>query len=186
MRNIFLFMHISLDGYVEGPNHDISWFNADDDHFETFSRKQSKEADTILFGHKTYKLMESYWHTQYAKEANPEIAQYVNETSKVVVASKPFKPGWNNVTVISGDVIGKVKKLKEQQGKNIIILGSNRLSVSLMQMGLVDEFRIVVNPIALGNGTSLFEGLPKEAELTLTDTLKFKSGKIMLTYLPRK
>ena len=181
MRKIFLFMNVSLDGYFEGPGHDISGFNTD---FEAFSPEQSQEIDTLLFGHRTYEMMKSFWPTPQAEEIAPEIAKFMNEKLKVVVSHKSFEPGWNNVTVISDDVAGAVKKLKEQPGKTIAMFGSNNLCVSLMQEGLVDEFQIVVNPVAFGQGTSLFTGLPKKATLTLTETRKFKSGTILLTYQP--
>jgi dihydrofolate reductase len=185
MRKTFLFMLVSLDGYFEGPDHDISWFASDSDsHFEAFSLEQSKEVDTILLGHRTYDLMKSYWPTPHALENEPEIARFMNENPKVVFSHKPFEPGWKNVTVITGDVAGAVRKLKEQPGKSIAIFGSNNLCVTLMQEGLVDEFRILVNPVALGDGTPLFKGLAKKADLTLTDTRKFESGKILLTYQP--
>ena len=180
MRKIFLFTNVSLDGYFEGPGHDISGFNAD---FEAFSLEQSKEVDTLLFGRKTYEMMK-YWSTPQAEENAPEIAKFMNEKLKVVVSHKSFEPGWNNVTVISDDVAGAVKKLKEQPGKTIAMFGSNNLCVSLMQEGLVDEFQIMVNPVAFGEGTSLFKGLPKKADLSLRETRKFKSGAILLTYEP--
>jgi len=183
MRKISLFMHVSLNGYFEGPNHDISFFKQGDEN-NAFFREQTSEGATMLFGQRTYELMKSWWPTQQAKEANPEMAKFMNETPKVVVAHQPFEPGWNNVTVISGDVAGEIRKLKEQPGKHIVILGSNTLCVSLMQEGLVDEFQIMVNPVALGDGTSLFKGLPEKADLKLLKTREFKSGNILLTYEP--
>jgi len=105
--------------------------------------------------------MKSWWPTQQAKQANPEVAKYMNETPKVVAAHEAFKPDWNNTIVVSGDVAGEVRKLKERSGKRIVILGSNTLCVSLMQHGLVDEFQIMMNPIALGNGTPLFRFAPE-------------------------
>ena len=110
----------------------------------------------------------------------------MNEQRKVVVSHQSFEPGWNNVTVICDDVAGEVKKLKAQPGKDIIILGSNNLCVSLMQEGLIDEFQIVVNPVVLAEGTTLFEGLPADAELRLTGTRQFKNGTILLTFEPAK
>ena len=181
MRKIFLLMNTSLDGYYEGPGHDISWTKAD---FEAFSPEQAEEVDTLLFGRKTYELMKSFWPTPQAEANAPEIAKFMNQKLKIVASHKPFEPGWNNVTVISADVAGAVKKLKEQPGKTIAIFGSNNLCVSLMQAGLVDEFQIIVNPVALGEGTPLFKGLPGRAELTLTQTRRFKSGAMMLTYEP--
>ena len=179
-------MHVSLDGYFEGPGHDISWFNTDDYHFEAFSREQSQQVDMLLFGRKTYELMKSFWPTPQAEELQPEVAQFMNEKLKVVFSHKSFQPGWNNVTVINEDAAGAVTRLKIQPGKTIAMFGSNNLCVSLMQAGLIDEFRIVVNPVVLGNGNALFKGLPKKAELTLTETHPFPSGKVLLTYEPLK
>ena len=172
-------MNVSLDGYFEAPGHDLSWAKND---FEAFSPEQSQEVDTILLGHRTYEMMKSFWPTPQAEQVAPEIARFMNAKNKVVASHEPFEPGWKNVTVISGDVAGAVKKLKQLPGKDIIILGSNNLSVSLMREGLIDEFQILVNPVAIGEGTSLLAGLPKRADLTLTETRKFDSGTILLTY----
>jgi len=181
MRKIFLFMNVSLDGYFEGPGHDISWSKGD---YEAFLSEESGEVDAILLGRRTYELMKSFWPTPEAAQFAPEIARFMNEQLKVVASHEPFEPGWSNVTVISGDVAGEVKKPKKQPGQNIIMLASNHLCVSLMQEGLVDEFQILVNPVVLGAGTSLFQGLPKKADLALTETRRFKSGTLLLTYQP--
>jgi len=174
-------MNVSLDGYFEGPRHDISWATND---FAAFSPDQSEEVDTLLFGRKTYDLMKRFWPTPQAEQIAPEVAKFMNARRKVVVSHTSFEPGWHNVTVISDDVVEKLKKLKAQPGKTIAIFGSNTLCVSLMQDGLIDEFQIIVNPVALGKGTSLFKGLPKRAALTLTGTRQFPSGAILLTYKP--
>ena len=146
-------MNVSLDGYFEAPGHDLSWAKND---LEAFSPEQSQEVDTILLGHRTYEMMKSFWPTPQAEQVAPEIARFMNAKNKVVASHEPFEPGWKNVTVISGDVAGAVKKLKQLPGKDIIILGSNNLSVSLMREGLIDEFQIVVIPIVLGSGRTLF------------------------------
>ena len=182
MRKIFVFNNVSLDGYFEGPGHDISGFKNDN---EAFSLGPSQEIDTILLGHKTYEMMK-FWSTPQAQTNAPEIAQFFNEKLKVVVSHNSFEPGWNNVIVISGDVAAKLKNLKEQPGRNIIIFGSNTLCVSLLQEGLLDVIQIVVNPVVFGVGTTLFTGLPQKAELTLLESHPFKSGAIMLTYEPAK
>lgn len=174
-------MHVSLDGYFEGPEHDISWAHTGS---EAFSLEDNKEVDTLLFGHKTYELMRAFWPTQEAAASEPELSRFMNENRKLVASHEPFEPGWDKVTVLSDDVAGEIRKLKEQPGKDIIILGSNNLCVSLMQEGLIDEFQIVVNPVVLGQGTSLFAGLLQKADLTLKDTRQFKFGAIMLTYVP--
>ncbi|MBZ0298101.1 MAG: dihydrofolate reductase family protein [Anaerolineae bacterium] len=180
MRRIFLFMNISLDGYVEDASHDISMFHND---FEAFSSRESQEVDTLLFGHKTYEMMK-FWSTPEGEALQPEIARFMNERQKVVASHQSFDPGWSHVTVLHEEVVAEVRRLKEQPGKTIAMFGSNTLCVSLMQAGLIDEFQIVVNPVVLGEGTSLFKGLPQKADLTMTKTHPFKSGAILLTYEP--
>src|SRR5512141_1528389 len=122
MRRIFLFMNVSLDGYFEGPGHDIAWAHGGS---EPFSADESQAVDTILLGRRTYELMRAFWPTPQAAESQPEIARFMNERRKVVASHKPFEPGWKNVTVISGDVVGEVSRLKEQPGQTMIMLGSN-------------------------------------------------------------
>ena len=181
MRTISSFMNVTVDGYFEGPNHDISFFKGDNQD-STFFREQASAGATMLFGHRTYDLMKSWWPTQQAKQANPEVAKYMNEMPKIVAARQPFEPGWSKVTVVSGDTIDEIRKLKEGSGKHIVILGSNSLCVSLMQKGLIDEFQIMVNPVVLGNGTPLFKGLAERATLRLMNTRQFESGNVVHMY----
>lgn len=178
MQKLFLFMNVSLDGYVEDAEHDISGFTND---FEAFSSNQSQSVDALLFGHNTYEMMK-FWATPEAKAMAPDVARFMNERPKVVVSHHPFDPEWENVTVIHEDVVNAIQVLKSQPGQDIIIFGSNTLCVSLMQAGLIDEFQILVNPVAFGAGTSLLQGLPTKIPLTLTSTQPFKSGTVLLTY----
>ncbi len=180
MRKITLFMNVSLDGYFEGPGHDITGFVNDP---EIFASRGQAAVDTMLFGHRTYEGMK-FWTTPQAMQSMPEISRAMNETPKLVASHAPFEPGWNKVTVISGNVIEQVRQLKQQPGKGIIIFGSNQLVVDLMQAGLMDEFQIVVNPVIFGEGTPLFKGLQKKASLKLTNSQTFKSGCVLLTYQP--
>ncbi len=179
MRNITLFMNVSLDGYFEGPDHDISWTIRDD---EAFSSADNDGTGTMLFGHRTYDMMKAYWPTPQAAQNMPEIARYMNENLKVVASHKPFEPGWQNVRVISHGLRQEIEQLKQQPGKDIIIFGSNTLCVSLLQWSLLDEVQLLVNPVVLGRGTSLFQGLPEKANLKLTKTKQHKSGNLLLTY----
>jgi dihydrofolate reductase len=183
MRTISLFINVTLDGYFEGPNHDLSFFKGDDED-NSFFREQSGSGATLLMGHRTYEMMKSFWPTPQAQKSNPEVAKYMNEMPKIVAAHRPFDPGWTNAAVISGDVVGEVRKLKKQPGKPIVILGSNTLAVSLLPEGLIDEVQMMVNPVALGNGTPLFKGLTQRVDLKLLKTRQFKSGNALLTYAP--
>lgn len=178
MRKIFLLMNISLDGYFEDANQQISGFKNDN---EAFSEGESAEVDTLLFGRKTYEGM-TFWSTPEAREMMPEVAKFMNETPKVVVSHHDFDPGWENVTVVSQNAVAAIRTLKAQVGKTIAIFGSNNLCVSLMQHRLIDEFQIIVNPVVFGAGSSLFAGLTSQAELTLKRSKPFKSGAVMLTY----
>ncbi len=128
--------------------------------------------------------MKGFWSTPQAAAFQPEIAKFMNENRKVVASHAPFAPGWTNASVISDDVVREVRELKAQPGKTIAMFGSNNLCVSLMQHGLIDEFQIVVNPVALGAGTPLFQGLPKQMRFAFRETRQFKSGATMLTYAP--
>ncbi len=189
MRKIFLFMMISLDGFFEGVDHDLSWHNVDAE-FNEFAADQMKEADTILFGKITYQLMESFWPTYQPNEsADPNdaiVAHLMNTFPKVVVSSTlghvTETENWKNVKLISENVKEEIKKLKNTEGKSIAILGSNKLLVSLTKLGLIDEFRIMINPVVINKGAKLFEGLEEKLNLKLTKTREFKNGNILLYY----
>lgn len=185
MRKIFLFMMVSLDGYFEGPGHDLSWHHVDSK-FNDFAIKQMQEADTILFGKRTYQLMESFWPSKAGLEGDPEVANLMNSTSKVVVSSslkKVFQTEhWKHVRLINENVEKEIRKLKNAKGKDIIVLASSNLCVSLLKWGLLDEVRIMINPVVIGKGTPLFHGIKEKVGFKLMKSRNFKSGNILLTY----
>lgn len=183
MRSIFLFMMVSVDGYFEGPNHDLSWHNVDKE-FSTFVHGQNTDAfvDTILLGHRTYDLMAGFWPTEQGKKGDGETARFMNETQKIVATRTSFTAEWGPTTVVGGDAVAEIATLKAAPGKDMIMLGSNELCVSLMEHGLVDEFRLMVNPVALGAGTPLFAGLSKRVALARTSTREFDSGNVLNCY----
>lgn len=180
MRKLSVFTNISLDGYFEGPEQDLSAFKND---FEAFPSEPGEQASALLFGRKTYEMMK-FWATPQAAEIAPEVAAFMNQAHKYVASHTSFEPGWERVTVIGPDVAAAVRQLKEQPGGNIMIFGSNELVVSLLRESLIDELQIVVNPLAFGQGTPLFKGLPDKVDFALKDTRPFKSGAVMLTYEP--
>jgi len=182
MRKIFLFMVVSLDGYYEGPNGDISWHNVDEE-FNEFAVQQTSEVDTLLFGRKTYEGMASYWPTEAAINDDPVIAGLMNSLPKIVISTTLDSAEWDNSRLVKENVAEEISKLKQQPGKEIAIFGSSDLAVSLAQMGLVDEYRIMVNPVILGDGKPLFKGADKLG-LKLIKTRTFKSGNVLLYYEP--
>jgi len=177
-------MMVSLDGYYEGQNGDISWHNAANDEFNDFAVQQTSEADILLFGRKTYELMESYWPTEAAKRDDPTVAGLMNNLPKIVVSRSLDSVGWENTRLIKENVGEEISTLKGQPGKDIAILGSSELTVALTKMMLVDEYRIMVNPVILGDGKSLFKGLANNLKLKFITSRTFSSGNVLLYYHP--
>lgn len=188
MRKVVLFMMVSLDGYFEGPNHDLSWHNVDNE-FNAFAVKNLNESGVLLFGRRTYELMANFWPSYKPKKGDKDdilVAQKMNNLPKVVF-SKTLKTvkqirNWNNVTLIKGNIAHEIKRLKNQPGKNLAVFGSSNLSSSLLEMGLLDELRIMINPVVIGKGTPLFNGIKDRFNFKLTKTKTFKSGNILLYY----
>lgn len=182
---MFLFMMVSLDGYIEGQGHDLSWHNVDSE-FNDFAANQLDEADTILFGRRTYQLMANFWPSEEGLEGDPVVAGKMNKTPKVVVSrtleSVRETEHWRNIQLIKGNVVEEIQKLKSQPGKDIIVLGSNNLCVTLLEHHVLDEIRLMVNPVAIGQGTSLFRGLEDKKKFDLTSTRRFSSGNVLLRY----
>jgi dihydrofolate reductase len=183
MRKVFLFMMVTLDGFFEGPNHDIDWHNVDEE-FNEFAIQQLDDVDTLLFGRVTYEGMASYWPTQFAKENDPVVADKMNTVPKIVFSRTLDKAEWNNSRLVKEHIAEEVSKLKQQQGRDLAIFGSSDLAVSLLQMGLIDELRIMVNPVVLGNGKRLFAGIDEKLNLKLLKTQTFRSGNVLLYYQP--
>ena len=185
MRRIFLFMMVSLDGYYEGPNGDISWHNVDAE-FNEFAIQQLNEIDTLLFGRKTYEVMASYWPTETAIRNDPVVAGLMNSLPKIVISHTFEKVEWENTQLIKENIAEEIVKLKSQPGKDMAVFGSSDLTVSLAQMGLMDEYRLMVNPVVLGEGKTLLKGTQSKLDLRLIDSKTFKSGNILLYYRPAR
>jgi dihydrofolate reductase len=183
MSKIIVFLVSTVDGYYEGPNGEFDWPVVDDE-FNEFGLDQLSRADTLLFGRVTYETMAQYWPTPAAEADDPKVAGKMNSLAKIVVSTTLDRADWNNSRLITGDVAGELARLKEQPGKDILLLGSSDLTVSLLRLGLVDEVRIMVNPVALGAGKSLFRTTGERISLTLVDIRPFKSGNVLLSYRP--
>jgi len=189
MRKAYLFMMVSLDGFFEGPNHDLSWHNVDGE-FNEYAIKQLDESGTLMLGRKTYELFAGFWHAALKDASTAEddlvVARLLEAKEKIVFSRSLDRAGWNNTRLVKDDAYGEVARMKRQPGGDIAIFGSNNLCVNLMQKGLVDEFRIMVNPVVIGKGTPLFTGLGETFGLKLAKTKEFKSGNVLLYYQPAK
>ena len=185
MRKVFLFNMTTLDGFFEGPNQDISWHHADEE-FNEFAIDQLNEIGTLLFGRITYQVMESYWPTDLAVSNDPVVAGLMNRLPKIVFSRTLEKAEWNNSRLVKENVAEEVLKLKAQPGKDIAIFGSSDLAVTLAEQSLIDEYRIIVNPVFLGNGTALLKGIRDKLNLKFLNARIFKSGNVLLYYAPEK
>lgn len=185
MRKIYAFNLITLDGFFEGPNRDISWHNVDDE-FNEFAIEQLSAADLLMFGRVTYELMASYWPTEPALKNDPIVAGKMNSLPKIVFSRTLKAAAWNNTRLVKEHIPEEVASLKKQPGKDILVFGSANLLSTLVHEGLVDEFRIIINPILLGNGTPLFKDVQNKMNLKLLKTKTFRSGNVLLYYQPIK
>ena len=181
MRKVFLFMMTTLDGYFEGPDHDISWHNAGNEEFAKFANDQLDETDTLIFGRRTYELMAGFWPSEETMKAEPETATRMNSLHKVAFSRSPMHTNWQN-TESSTNVVQKMQELKNAPGKDIAVLGSSNLGRTLIKEDLLDEVRIMINPVIIGKGTPLFDGTDKVLRFTLKTSRNFESGNVLLTY----
>src|SRR5581483_2311693 len=161
------------------PDHDLSWHNVDGE-FGQFAIEQLKEVGTLIFGQRTYELMASFWPSKEAKKDDPETAKLMTKLPKIVFSHSEIKPEWENTTWLSD--VEKLRQLKKQAGKDLAVFGSSNLCLSLIENNLLDELRIMVNPVIIGQGTSLFTGIKQKLNLDLTKTRQFKNGNVLLNY----
>ena len=185
MRNLIFFMHTSLDGFVAGLNGEMDWINLDDAMFD-FVATMTDQADTALYGRVTYEMMQSYWPTAgeqlNATKHDIEHSKWYNNVSKVVLSKTIQETGLHNTKVIGDQLSDNINKLKQQDGKNILIFGSPGASQSLLNQGLIDEFWLFVNPILLGQGMPLFKDITRTIKLKLVESKTFACGVIALHY----
>jgi dihydrofolate reductase len=184
MRKLIVFNHVSLDGYFVGENGDSSWAHSggDDPEFAKWQAENASGEAQFLFGRITYELMASYWPTRQAKEQNPVIADTMNKMQKVVFSKTLDKVDWNNTRLVKGGLVPEIKKMKAESGPDILIFGSGKIISQLAQEDLIDDYMMVVNPVVLGKGRTMFEGVQKKDSFKLTKTRAFKNGKVLLNF----
>jgi dihydrofolate reductase len=183
MGRLGVFNLVTLDGYFTGPGGDISWHNVDDE-FHAYAERNANSGNTLLFGRVTYELMAAYWPSAEAVENDPIVARGMNNASKVVFSRTLEKAEWTNTRLVKGDILGEVRRLKGQLGKDLTVLGSGSIVSQLARAGLVDEYQILLNPLALGSGRTMFEGISERVTLRLTATRTFGNGNVLLCYEP--
>jgi dihydrofolate reductase len=138
----------------------------------------------LVFGRVTFDQMASFWPTPAGHAANPVVAERMTRVPKIVFSRTPREPSWANTTVLGGDVAAEVRRLKAAPGPDLVILGSGSIVAQLAEAGLVDEYQIVVNPVVLGRGRTLFEGVTHRVPLTLKRSRSFSNGNVVSWYEP--
>ena len=184
MRKLSSFTFITLNGFYKGPNEDISWHRHGGEENEV-AEQGSQSNGTLLFGRVTYAMMVQYWPTPMAAQQNPIVAEGMNKSEKIVFSRTLNNVDWQNTRLIKGDVIEEVRKMKGQTGNDLTLLGSGSILSQLAEHNLIDEYQIMLDPVALGNGTPLFGNMQRKLDLELTKTKTYKSGVIMLNYVPK-
>lgn len=181
MRKLILFNMMTLDGFFAGAHGELDWHVVDEE-FQTFAMQQLESVDTLLFGRKTYQMMASYWTTEAAREKDPSIGAKMNETAKIVVSRTLDRAMWGNSKLLKEKVADEVAGMKRQPGRDMIILGSANLAATLTRNSLIDEYRIMLNPVVLGSGKPLFQVVEGSLRLKLLESRAFRSGNVLLTY----
>lgn len=185
MRKVIVSNLVSLDGYYAGPNGEIDWFTGIvDKEFETYAIDLIKSVDMMLFGRVTYELMANYWPTAKPDTDDQRIIDAMNNYPKIVFSKTLKRVDWKNTRLVKEDAAEEVSKLKRQPGKDMVIYGSGTIVSALAQKGLIDDYRIFIAPIVLGNGKSLFDGVDSRIHLKLLDSKTFAAGLTVLHYQP--
>ncbi|HZS56770.1 MAG TPA: dihydrofolate reductase family protein [Bryobacteraceae bacterium] len=185
MRRLIVFNNMTVDGYFAGPNGDINWFRDHRDiDFDAFTANDADAGLVLVFGRVTYDLMRSYWPTERALQEDPAVARRMNTLPKIVFSRTMNDTAWSNSTLLKGDVAPELARLKKQGGGDLLILGSGSVVTQCAEAGLIDNYQIVVQPIATGSGQTLFEGLTKHLELRLVETRKLGNGNVFVSYEP--
>ena len=189
MRKIISFMHISLDGFVAGPNGEMDWIKVDEEIFDHIS-KRIGEGDTALYGRVTFQMMENYWPTAAdkptASKHDIEHSKWYEKIHKIVLSKTLKEEDFTNTKIIQDNLLERINEIKQQGNNEILLFGSPTATHSLIQLNLIDGYWLFVNPIILGKGIPLFVDIKDKIKLKLLTTRQFTSGVTELNYIVDK
>jgi dihydrofolate reductase len=179
MRKIKLQVQMTVDGYIAGPNGEMDWmvFNWDNE-LKKYVTEISESFDCIILGRKLAQGFIPHW----ASNPEQEGADKFNSTKKIVFTKTLDKSEWDNTILAKGDLVDEITKLKNQDGKDIIVYGGSTFVSALIKKGLVDEFHLFINPTAIGSGLTIFNELDSRQNLTLIKSISFDCGIVVLNY----
>jgi dihydrofolate reductase len=184
MRKLIVFNMVSLDGFFVDGKGDMSWAHKHDAEWNAFVSGNASGNGVLLFGRKTYELMASYWPTPMALQNSPVVAKGMNDMPKIVFSRTLDKASWNNTKLVKDDLATEVRKLKQESGPDMVILGSGSIVSQLAEQNLIDEYQLAVSPIVLGKGRTLFETVKDKLNLKLTKSRTFGNGTVFVCYQP--
>ena len=185
MPRLIVFNSVTLDGYFTDKNGDISWAHqSSDPEWDEFVEENASGGGVLVFGRITYEMMKSFWPTPAALKQFPVVAERMNSLPKVVFSRTMDQADWKNTTLVKGDLAAEIRKMKEGPGEDMAIMGSGSIVSQLAQEGLIDEFQLVVNPIVLGQGRTMFDGIKEKLLMKPTKTRTFGNGNVLLCYEP--
>jgi dihydrofolate reductase len=182
MRKLMVFNNVSLDGYFADAKGDMSWAHKQDPEWTGFTAENASGDAELLFGRITYDMMASFWPTPQAAQISPTVADGMNRMRKSVFSRTLDKASWQNTRVIKGDLATEVRKMKQEAGPDMLLMGSGQIVSQLTDAALIDEYQIVVTPTVLGRGRTMFEGVSSRPNLKLTKTRAFGNGNVVLWY----
>lgn len=189
MRKIISFVHISLDGFIAGPNGEMNWITVNEEIFD-YVGKRISEGDSALYGRVTYQMMESYWPTAgdepTASKHDKEHSQWYNKVQKIVISKTMKGTVLPNTQIISDNLSENLDEIKQSgngAGKEILLFGSPTATHSLMEQNLIDGYWLFVNPVILGQGIPLFSGIKDKIKLKLLNSHQFDCGVTELNYI---
>jgi len=183
MTKLYVSNLVTADGYFEGGPWEIDWHNVDAEFFAQ-ADEMWKTLGHILMGRKTYEGMLAYWTSEAAVKGDAVVAARMTDTPKIVISRTLKKAEWKNTTLVSE--VSEIAALKAKSDKDMVVFGSSDLCASLLDAGLLDEIRQIVNPVLLGHGKPMFQGLRHKTKLKLLRTRTFANGNVMLVYEPEK
>ena len=185
MRKLKLQVQITIDGFVAGPNGEMDWMTSEaDDEVEAVMNALTDSSDTILLGRKMNDGFVDFWTSVLDTPESPvyAFAQRMIDTPKIVFSKTVKESKWANTTVANGDLVEEIEKLKQQDGKDIVVYGGATFVSNLIKENLIDEFNLFINATAIGSGLTIFSKLEGNLRLELTNSQRFECGEVLNTY----
>jgi dihydrofolate reductase len=180
MAKLSVYNFLTLNGYIAAPDGDTSWHRHGDEEAQ-YSKDSLASNNMLIFGRVTYEHMVAFWPTDQAKQTMPDAAAGMNRAEKIVFSKTLKSADWENTRIVSDGIEAEIKRLKNGS-KDMTILGSGSIVTQLSDAGLVDEYEIMIDPVALGDGKSMFHGMKRKLDLELTSSRSFKSGVVLHSY----